>query len=237
MYFFVSDTLTSASNAATVESSGACDLNMQSGDTNANIFTNNTLPPPPSDFQKPTAHKPNDGAKNPEKSDDFDVDEYFARLQSTRYVSAPLNLPKEDANANLGENEENLEEISLNDTPPDPSEATQSFSADIAQNISQLPQVLPHVASAVFSSFSNMLSLRSREQTPDFPVKKPLESGYQEVDVQSPYIGSNVGLSVQTTVSNVGVSSTVPPKEPPRIPNTGKLISILANDYPLPYPN
>lgn len=219
--FFVSDTLSSASNVATVETCSASDLNMQSGDANANIFTNNTLPPPPSDFQKPTAHKSNDNARNPEKSDDFDVDEYFARLQSTRYVSAPLNLPKEDANANLGAHEENLEEISLNDAP-DPSEAAQSFSADIAQNISQLPQVLPHVASAVFSSFSNMLSLRSREQTPDCPVKKTTDSGYQEVDVQSPYVGSNAGLSVQTTVSNVGVSSTVPPKEPPRIPNTGK---------------
>ncbi|XP_045525686.1 uncharacterized protein LOC123714990 isoform X1 [Pieris brassicae] len=86
--------------------------------------------------------------------DDFDVNEYFARLQGTRYVSAPLNR-KEDQNANLPV-EENLEEINLNE----PEKEEHSITADIAQNFSQLPTVLPQVASAVFSSFSNMLNLK-----------------------------------------------------------------------------
>ncbi|XP_069364433.1 mucin-3A isoform X2 [Maniola hyperantus] len=104
-------------------------------------------------------------------TDDFDVNEYFARLQGTRYVSAPLNSNVTDQNANL-QAEENLEEINLNDSiEPDKVLGTEnvqnSLTADIAQNFSQLPNVLPHVASAVFSSFSNMLSLKSREVTPE----------------------------------------------------------------------
>ncbi|XP_052746368.1 uncharacterized protein LOC112049543 isoform X2 [Bicyclus anynana] len=103
-------------------------------------------------------------------TDDFDVNEYFARLQGTRYVSAPLNSNVTEQNANL-QAEENLEEINLNDSvePVGSENVQQSITADIAQNFSQLPNVLPHVASAVFSSFSNMLSLKSREVTPDEP--------------------------------------------------------------------
>ncbi|CAH0731110.1 unnamed protein product, partial [Brenthis ino] len=119
--------------------------------------------------------------------DDFDVNEYFARLQGTRYVSAPINSNlKEDQNANL-QAEENLEEINLNE--PDKSQnlddVQNSLSADIAQNFSQLPTVIPQVASVVFSSFSNMLSLKSREQTPDTDNKiyqEPIQNTIQKVD-------------------------------------------------------
>lgn len=109
--------------------------------------------------------------------DDFDVNEYFARLHGTRYVSAPLHSHP-DSNANLTETEENLEEINLNDDKT--SEVQQSLTADIAQNFSQLPNVLPHVASAVFSSFSNMWSAKSREQTPDDRAHS-----YQDVQLQA----------------------------------------------------
>lgn len=130
--------------------------------------------------------------------DDFDVNEYFARLQGTRYVSAPINLPKEES-THLEEKEENLEEINLNDT--DKADVQQSLTADIAQNFSQLPTVLPQVASAVFSSFSNMLSMKSREQTPD-DVKPSL--GYQETQ------------KVVDPVELMGVKEMAPPpKEPP----------------------
>ncbi|XP_059047613.1 uncharacterized protein LOC131843040 [Achroia grisella] len=142
--------------------------------------------------------------------DDFDVNEYFARLQGTRYVSAPLNsLRKEDKNANLEATEENLEEINLNEPEKlQNSEIQQSLTADIAQNFSQLPTVLPQVASAVFSSFSNMLSMKSREQTPD-EVK--VNSGYQEVQFQRP---EDIGVPLMGVEQQVKEVAP-PPKEPP----------------------
>lgn len=139
--------------------------------------------------------------------DDFDVNEYIARLQGTRYVSAPLHSHlKEDQNTNL-EAEESLEEINLNESANEqPVEVQQSLTADIAQNFSQLPTVLPHVASAVFNSFSNMLSMKSREQTPD--DAKP--TGYQEVQFEKSDVGVPL-MGVDETPKDFGL----PPKEPP----------------------
>lgn len=73
-----------------------------------------------------------------------------------------------------------MEEINLNE---DKSDVQQSLTADIAQNFSQLPTVLPQVASAVFSSFSNMLSYRSREVTPEERPVQEVQCRRQEVDV------------------------------------------------------
>ena len=150
--------------------------------------------------------------------DDFDVNEYFARLQGTRYVSAPINS-NPDQNANLAATEENLEEINLNDEKN--TEVQQSLTADIAQNFSQLPTVLPHVASAVFSSFSNMLNYKSREQTPDDRT-----SGYQtqEVPFHSPvpgFQGQNLAVDTPLMAEDVVKEVAPPPKE---IPNSGELI-------------
>lgn len=144
--------------------------------------------------------------------DDFDVNEYIARLHGTRYVSAPLHSHiKEDQNASL-EPEESLEEINLNETEQ-VVPVQQSLTADIAQNFSQLPAVLPHVASAVFSSFSNMLSMKSREQTPD-----DTRSACQEVD------GPGVPLmGVEDAPRDFGL----PPKEPAV---TGKCFPDLSSD-------
>lgn len=138
--------------------------------------------------------------------DDFDVNEYIARLQGTRYVSAPLHGHiKEDQNANL-DAEECLEEINLNESGNE-APVQQSLTADIAQNFSQLPAVLPHVASAVFSSFSNMLSMKSREQTPD-DVKS---SGYQEVQFERAEVGVPLMGVEESTPKDFGL----PPTEPP----------------------
>uniref|UniRef100_A0A2A4K2J3 WWE domain-containing protein n=1 Tax=Heliothis virescens TaxID=7102 RepID=A0A2A4K2J3_HELVI len=143
--------------------------------------------------------------------DDFDVNEYFARLHGTRYVSAPINS-NPDQNANLSATEDNLEEINLNDDKN--VDVQQSLTADIAQNFSQLPTVLPHVASAVFSSFSNMLSYKSREQTPD---EKP--QGFQEVPFQSQgSVGPGfVGQDLATPIVAEQVVKEVapPPKDSP----------------------
>ncbi|XP_045489099.1 uncharacterized protein LOC110995995 isoform X2 [Pieris rapae] len=129
--------------------------------------------------------------------DDFDVNEYFARLQGTRYVSAPLNR-KEDQNANLPV-EENLEEINLNE----PEKEEHSITADIAQNFSQLPTVLPQVASAVFSSFSNMLNLKREVDRP--PAYQDGYGGINEINYN------------QYKEQEVPVSKSVPPPltEPP----------------------
>ncbi|KAM3955150.1 uncharacterized protein ACR2FA_010980 [Aphomia sociella] len=142
--------------------------------------------------------------------DDFDVNEYFARLQGTRYVSAPLNsLLKEDKNANLEATEENLEEINLNEPEKNQNiDVQQSLTADIAKNFSQLPTVLPQVASAVYSSFSNMLSMKSREQTPD--EGRP-SSAYQEVQFQRP---EDVGVPLMGVEEQLKEVAP-PPKEPP----------------------
>lgn len=149
-------------------------------------------------------------SKASEKSqDDFDVNEYFARLQGTRYVSAPLHHMKDDNSKNLEATEENLEEINLNE--PEKVESQQSLTADIAQNFSQLPNVLPHVANAVFSSFSNMLNYKSREQTPDDAKLGYHESKRNEA-VEVPL------MSVEDVVKEVAP----PPKEPPAI---GKLMN------------
>lgn len=193
--------------------------NLPSGDTNFNVITSHQLPASHSIQHTPLQRLQNN--KNKEKplatlpkpfvksEDDFDVNEYFARLHGTRYVSAPLNSSlKEDNNANLDATDENLEEINLNE-PEKPTDAQQSLTADIAQNFSQLPTVLPQVASAVFSSFSNMLSMKSREQTPD-DVKS--NSGYQDVQFERP--GSTVTSAPMK--EDFGVKEILPPpKEPP----------------------
>lgn len=144
-------------------------------------------------------------------TDDFDVNEYFARLQGTRYVSAPLNSNVIDQNANL-QVEENLEEINLNEsTEPEkpPALESQSLTADIAQNFSQLPNVLPHVASAVFSSFSNMLSLKSREVIPD---EQKVQYSEQKVQHDEQNRITNVPLAVP----EAPVAVAPPPlREPP----------------------
>lgn len=149
--------------------------------------------------------------------DDFDVNEYFARLQGTRYVSAPINS-NPDQNANLAATEESLEEINLNDEKN--VDVQQSLTAHIAQNFSQLPTVLPHVASAVFSSFSNMLNYKSREQTPS-------ERQYQTQDVpsQSPvsapgFVGQqNFPVDTVLMAEDIVKEVAPPPKE---IPNFGE---------------
>lgn len=225
--------------------------NFPSGDSNSNIL----LPPQPSISthsytldRQPTHHhdgKPEIPTSTVSKAsakseDDFDVNEYFARLQGTRYVSAPLHS-HQDPNANLTATEENLEEINLNDDKG--AEVQQSLTADIAQNFSQLPNVLPHVASAVFSSFSNMWNMKSREQTPDdraqnyqdIQYNRSQESGqlqgsqvsqsYQDVHFQSQHLGSQLHESqaLGVNVASVPLMSTEdvvkevapPPKEPP----------------------
>lgn len=146
--------------------------------------------------------------------DDFDVNEYIARLQGTRYVSAPLysNL-KEDQKANLEATEENLEEINLNETVP--AEIQQSLTADIAQNFSQLPTVLPHVASAVFSSFSNMLNYKGKEQTPDRPREADhRKGGYDEVQFQRP---PDVGVPLMGVEEYKAPTEVAPPPKEPLI--------------------
>ncbi|XP_063371845.1 uncharacterized protein LOC134660076 [Cydia amplana] len=133
--------------------------------------------------------------ENAPQKDDFDVNEYFARLQGTTYVSAPLNSHIE---TNI-EKEDNLEEINLNEN--EDIQLNQSITADIAQNFSQLPTVLPQVASAVFSSFSNMLMKR---ETPE--RAQPAQTGAS---------GIQAGVS-ETEMPLVGVSERPPPlREPP----------------------
>ncbi|XP_045783593.1 uncharacterized protein LOC123879738 isoform X2 [Maniola jurtina] len=187
--------------------------NVSSGDTNSNQSQQNTQTniANPLDNNKNTQNdKTNEmttvSKASVKSTDDFDVNEYFARLQGTRYVSAPLNSNVTDQNANL-QAEENLEEINLNDSIEPDKVGTEnvqnSLTSDIAQNFSQLPNVLPHVASAVFSSFSNMLSMKSREVTPDEPKVH---------DVQHRAEAMNVPLGIP----EVPVSVAPPPlREPP----------------------
>ncbi|KAJ2942344.1 hypothetical protein O0L34_g15894 [Tuta absoluta] len=181
------------------------------GDANSNIYPPQYSPTTPSN----TSHqqiplKTQEYTEKPistvskaslKSEDDFDVNEYFARLHGTRYVSAPLNSAlKEDKNANLEAREENLEEINLNE--PEKQDVQHSLTADIAQNFSQLPTVLPQMASAVFSSFSNMLQTRkSREATPD------VSSGYTDVQLERP-----------SEVKEVMPPPRNPPKEPLGVP-------------------
>nr|XP_049695979.1 uncharacterized protein LOC110382180 isoform X1 [Helicoverpa armigera] len=195
--------------------------NFPSGDSNTNVFSPQTTisahphsldNPHPSHHDNRQENMTSTVSKASSKSDDdFDVNEYFARLHGTRYVSAPINS-NPDQNANLSATEDNLEEINLNDDKN--VDVQQSLTADIAQNFSQLPTVLPHVASAVFSSFSNMLNYKSREQTPD---EKP--QGFQEVPFQSPgSVGPGfVGQDLATPMMAEEVVKEVapPPKEPP----------------------
>ncbi|KAL4712784.1 hypothetical protein ACJJTC_019436 [Scirpophaga incertulas] len=140
--------------------------------------------------------------------DDFDVNEYFARLHGTRYVSAPLNTILNEKQP-IEAAEENLEEINLNE-PDKTQHEGQSLTADIAQNFSQLPSVLPHVASAVFSSFSNMLSMKSREQTPDEARPKNLD--YQEVQFQRPEVAA---VPMMAEVPSAPKELGPPPAQPP----------------------
>ncbi|XP_013139121.1 PREDICTED: uncharacterized protein LOC106103765 [Papilio polytes] len=189
-------------------------LDLSSGDSNSNIYRSQTLTninPNPSNTQKNLDNNNimdsrttlSKASHNTE--DDFDVNEYFARLHGTRYVSAPINSAVKEAE-NLA-TEENLEEINLNEPDKPVEEFQHSLTADIAQNFSQLPTVLPQVASAVFSSFSNMLSMKSREHTPD--VVKPLPD-YSEQVQRTQEIGVPL-MSVPDVVKEVAP----PPKKPP----------------------
>lgn len=190
--------------------------NFPSGDSNTNVFAPQTTVsahPLPVDNQQPLQNE-----KKPEKmipsvskaslntEDDFDVNEYFARLHGTRYVSAPINS-NPDENANL-DAEENLEEINLNDDKV--TEPQQSLTADIAQNFSQLPTVLPHVASAVFSSFSNMLSYKSREQTPDDRQQESL-TGPGPVGLG--FVGQSLSVDTALVAEETPKDVAPPPKE------------------------
>ncbi|XP_072946845.1 uncharacterized protein PAPLA1 isoform X1 [Epargyreus clarus] len=173
--------------------------NLQSGDTNLNIHPPNTitsidLNPPNSQTSNQNIitnenTNPNVSKASVKSDDDFDVNEYFARLHGTRYVSAPLNsVLKDDQNANLQAVEESLEEINLNEPEKAQSpDIQQSITADIAQNFSQLPTVLPQMASVVFNSFSNMLSMKSRDHTPDeskrYDELKPVEASQPVPDI------------------------------------------------------
>lgn len=191
--------------------------NFPSGDSNTNVFAPQTTVsahPLPVDNQQPLQNE-----KKPEKmipsvskaslntEDDFDVNEYFARLHGTRYVSAPINS-NPDENANL-DAEENLEEINLNDDKV--TEPQQSLTADIAQNFSQLPTVLPHVASAVFSSFSNMLSYKSREQTPDDRQQESFQTGPGPVG--SGFVGQSLSVDTALVAEETPKDVAPPPKE------------------------
>ncbi|CAH2083474.1 unnamed protein product [Euphydryas editha] len=152
--------------------------------------------------------------------DDFDVNEYFARLQCTRYVSAPLNSNiKEDQNANL-QTEDNLEEINLNEDKTNVvDDVQQSITADIAQNFSQLPTVLPQVASAVFSSFSNMLSLKSREQTPDDRIQYNDGATNVQLGVPEDKVAPHNVVPQNVVPQNIAPPNVAPPalKEPPTV--------------------
>lgn len=121
-------------------------------------------------------------------------------------MSAPINS-QADQNANIAETEDNLEEINLNE---DKNEVQQSLTADIAQNFSQLPTVLPHVASAVFSSFSNMLSYKSREQTPDERYQ-----GYQDTYGAPGQGFQGMDIPVAPVMAEEVKEVAPPPKEPP----------------------
>ncbi|XP_077292886.1 uncharacterized protein LOC143915940 [Arctopsyche grandis] len=93
--------------------------------------------------------------------DDFDIDSYYARLHAIPNVS----LSKFDTQKAEVE-ESAFSEIDLNSpvaiesySTDDPSTRSQSLTSDLAQNFSQLPQVLPQVASTVLNSFSSILNL------------------------------------------------------------------------------
>ncbi|CAH1642734.1 unnamed protein product [Spodoptera littoralis] len=191
--------------------------NFPSGDSNTNVFAPQTTVsahPLPLDNQqllhsekKPEKMVPSLSKASLNTEDDFDVNEYFARLHGTRYVSAPINS-NPDENANLAA-EDNLEEINLNDDKV--VEPQQSLTADIAQNFSQLPTVLPHVASAVFSSFSNMLSYKSREQTPDDRQQDSFQPGPGPVG--SGFVGQNLSVDSSQVAEEVAKDVAPPPKE------------------------
>ncbi|XP_037296449.1 uncharacterized protein LOC115453808 isoform X3 [Manduca sexta] len=186
-----------------------------------------TRPDPKNTLAHQTAHDHNVNPKHEQpkpKDDDFDVNEYFARLQGTRYVSAPLNSQIETLTT------ENFEEVNLETAEPEREQ--QSLTADIAQNFSQLPTVLPHVASAVFSSFSNMLSLKSREVTPD-EREKEVPQVVQDVPapLKEPPIGGGGNFRISAKkkyaqipgLSSGGQQTGVNPIQPPTMPdNTQK---------------
>ncbi|XP_026747947.1 uncharacterized protein LOC113508942 isoform X2 [Trichoplusia ni] len=188
------------STAHTLDHSDHEFTNFPSGDSNTSVLQGTYLD------QHEKKEPSTTVSKVLKSDDDFDVNEYFARLQGTRYVSAPINS-QADQNANLAETEDNLEEINLNE---DKNEVQQSLTADIAQNFSQLPTVLPHVASAVFSSFSNMLSYKSREQTPDERYQ-----GYQDTYGAPGQGFQAMDIPVAPVMAEEVKEVAPPPKEPP----------------------
>ncbi|XP_013162505.1 PREDICTED: uncharacterized protein LOC106113989 [Papilio xuthus] len=192
-------------------------LDLSSGDSNSNIYHSHKLTninPNPSNAQKNLDNNNTMESRSTTMSkashnteDDFDVNEYFARLHGTRYVSAPINSAVKEAE-NLAAVEENLEEINLNEPDKSTEEFQHSLTADIAQNFSQLPTVLPQVASAVFSSFSNMLSMK-REHTDVKPVPD-LVPGVPNEQIQKT---QDVGVPLMSVPDVKEVAP--PPTKPP----------------------
>lgn len=149
--------------------------------TSSNIPNNHVKPHSSSSsllHQNALNDKLNKVANVKHDDDDFDIDSYYARLHAIPNIS----LSKFDTQKAEVE-ESAFSEIDLNspvaiesDSTNDRSVRSQGLTSDLAQNFSQLPQVLPQVASTVLNSFSSILNLGR------FPSKPAISN---EVDVYS----------------------------------------------------
>lgn len=94
--------------------------------------------------------------------DGFDIESYYARLHAIPRAfsnSAPEN-PTPAEESTFSEIDLNSSTLSHNDFSEESAAGQiQGITSDLAQNLSQLPQVLPQMANTVFSSFSSILNL------------------------------------------------------------------------------
>lgn len=99
-----------------------------------------------------------------DEEDDFDLDKYYSRLHTTP------NLNKDEAKerVEVKTSENDFSEIDLlSSSLVSEERENSSMAADFAQNLSQLPSVLPHVANTVFNSFSSIWNAHKWEPEDD----------------------------------------------------------------------
>lgn len=134
--------------------------------------------PPVKNIAKMTSKLDEIDLSKREEDDDFDLDKYYSRLQTTP------NLKKEEVKerVEIKTSENEFSEIDLlSSSLVSEERENSSMASDFAQNLSQLPSVLPHVANTVFNSFSSIWNAHKWETEEDRRLLKTTQD-VQKID-------------------------------------------------------
>lgn len=142
-----------------------------------------------------------------DEEDDFDLDKYYSRLHTTPNLNK--EEVKERIEAKTSENE--FSEIDLLSSSVVSEEGeNSSMASDFAQNLSQLPSVLPHVANTVFNSFSSIWNAHKWETEDD---RRYLKTGQDAQRSDPPFEENKIKIG-EVLSSGEGNLYQMPPMAP-----------------------